>query len=60
MLWDASSGQLVRRFDGHSGSVTAVAFSRDGSRVLSGSADRTIGIWNAATGELLTTLMGEQ
>jgi hypothetical protein len=35
-----------------------VAFSPDGARVLSGSDDGTVRIWNVATGERLLTLIG--
>ncbi|CCA69054.2 hypothetical protein PIIN_02913, partial [Serendipita indica DSM 11827] len=36
---------------GHSDSVWAVAFSPDGSRIVSGSSDQTIRLWDAKTGE---------
>jgi WD40 repeat protein len=42
----------------HSVRVTSVAFSPDGARVLSGSADRTIKLWDAATGAMLRTFEG--
>lgn len=35
----------------HQGFVTAVAFSRDGKTILTGSADRTARLWDVATGE---------
>jgi WD40 repeat protein len=35
-----------------------VAFSADGGRVLSGSWDGTVRIWNTATGERLVSLIG--
>ncbi|EMD36490.1 hypothetical protein CERSUDRAFT_156165 [Gelatoporia subvermispora B] len=38
---------------GHTGAVVSVAFSPDGTRVVSGSQDRTVRIWNAQTGDLL-------
>ncbi|KAL8637402.1 MAG: hypothetical protein Q9228_005321 [Teloschistes exilis] len=42
----------------HSDSVTAVAFSPDGKRIASGSFDKTIKVWDAATGDLEKTLAG--
>ena len=36
---------------GHTHSVTSVAYSPDGSHIVSGSQDKTIRVWNAATGQ---------
>ena len=44
---------------GHAGTVTSVAFSADGSKVVSGSHDKTVKIWSADSGEVLQTLSGE-
>ena len=43
---------------GHSDSVKSVVFSPDGSRVVSGSNDFTLRIWNVATGESEAELSG--
>jgi WD40 repeat protein len=44
---------------GHSDSVASVAFSPDGTLLASaGSADKTIKLWNVATGEVVRTLVG--
>ena len=44
---------------GHSSYVTSVGFSADGSKVVSGSDDKTVKIWNADSGEVIQTLSGE-
>jgi WD40 repeat protein len=43
---------------GHSDGVTSVAFSSDGRAVLSGSRDKTLKLWEAATGRLMRTFEG--
>ena len=44
---------------GHSGAVGALAFSPDGSRIVSGAADKTLRVWDAATYEPLL-VMGDR
>jgi WD40 repeat protein len=53
---DAATGALLRRLEGHTSSVTSVAFSPDGTRAATGSADRTIRVWDAAAGATLQAL----
>jgi formylglycine-generating enzyme required for sulfatase activity len=45
---------------GHTGGIRAVAFSADGQRVLSASADGTARLWDAVTGEQLAILQGHR
>ncbi|MCT7988971.1 NB-ARC domain-containing protein, partial [Laspinema olomoucense] len=54
----APGGPLIRTLTGHGNSVNAVAISRDGQRVVSGSLDKTLKVWNLATGEEERTLTG--
>src|SRR5438105_4436502 len=44
----------------HSRGVTSVAFSPDGTLLASGSIDKTLKVWDAATGELLRTFAANQ
>jgi WD40 repeat protein/serine/threonine protein kinase len=48
----------VRAFSGHDGWVYRLAFSADGTRLASGSADRTARLWDVATGRELRTFKG--
>ncbi|KAF8596439.1 WD40 repeat-like protein [Ceratobasidium sp. AG-I] len=41
-------------FQGHTGPVSSVSFSSDGTHVVSGSYDKTIRVWDARTGLLIT------
>jgi WD40 repeat protein len=60
ILWDVETGAIIRRFQGHSDAVTAVAFSPDGQAVVSGSLDDTIIVWDATTGDPLRRFPGHQ
>ena len=51
VLWDAVSGDEIRRFGGHTDVVTRVAFSPDGTSLLSGSLDRTLRLWDVESGD---------
>jgi WD40 repeat protein/serine/threonine protein kinase len=58
-VWDvAGANEPHMLLRGHSGSVNSVAFSTDGKRIASASADWTVKVWDAATGQVLRTLAG--
>lgn len=44
---------------GHTEAVGFVAYSRDGSRLVTGSEDRTVRIWDPRSGELVRKLPGD-
>jgi WD40 repeat protein len=51
--WIQRSVTVVR----HRGLILSVAFSSDGSRVISGSVDQTLRLWDAVAGVHLKTLV---
>jgi hypothetical protein len=53
-VWDASSGAYHATLSGHSAMILSVLFSPDGKRILTGSADRSVRLWDLAGSELLT------
>jgi hypothetical protein len=51
----------LRTITGHAGGVNAVAFGADGKTIVSGGADRSVRVWDAATGkERLKVADGKQ
>jgi WD40 repeat protein/serine/threonine protein kinase len=45
-VWNSHTGKLVRTFRGHLGLVCSVGFSPDGRRLVSGSRDHTVKVWD--------------
>jgi WD40 repeat protein len=49
-VWDASTGvEMLLPLRGHDHVVRSIAFSPDGSKIVSGSDDKTIRVWDAST-----------
>ena len=58
-LWKVGDSTLISTLLGHRGSrVQSLAFSPDGSRLVTASADATIKVWSVATGKLERALTG--
>ncbi|GAB1545461.1 hypothetical protein NUACC21_81370 [Scytonema sp. NUACC21] len=51
-------GKLLRTLTGHSDRIRAVVLTPDGQRLISGSDDNTLKVWDVETGKELCTLTG--
>ena len=43
---------MLKVLDGHNRTVSAVAISTDGGKIVSGSDDRTVRVWSMETGQV--------
>ena len=57
-VFEKSRFELVGTLQGHSSSVCSMSFSPDGTKVASGSSDKTVKLWDVTSGECLQTLEG--
>ena len=57
-VWDAKRGWAMAALAGHADRVLAAAFSPDGARVVTASADKTARVWDAATGDPIAVRRG--
>jgi WD40 repeat protein/tetratricopeptide (TPR) repeat protein len=57
-VWDARTGTVKVEMKGKKSPVLSVAFSRDGTRIVSGNSDKTATVWDAETGTALLELKG--
>jgi eukaryotic-like serine/threonine-protein kinase len=59
-VFEVESGHLVRLIDGHAEAVLSLAYSPDGSRLASGSDDRSVRIWDTSDYSALVSLRGHR
>jgi WD40 repeat protein len=57
-LLDVSSGELSAMPTSHEGYISVCRFSPNGAKIVSGSDDRTVKLWDASSGKLLATFAG--
>lgn len=48
-LWDVTTGELIKTFEGHNGFITNLVFSSDDALLASASTDDSVIIWHIAT-----------
>jgi WD domain, G-beta repeat len=52
-LWDAETGTKIAALKGHTDRVWSIAFSADGTRVVTASSDQTARIWDVTWATLV-------
>ncbi len=57
-LWDVASGKLLRKLEGHTGTINALAWAANDKTLASCASDKTIRVWDAQKGELIKKLEG--
>ena len=57
-LQETATGRVITTLKEHTGKVTAVAYSTDGTKIALGSDNGTVKLWEAETGRLLAILSG--
>ncbi len=51
-------GEEIRRFEGHTDVVTSLAFSADGTQLITGSLDHTLRLWDVSSGDEIRVFEG--
>jgi WD40 repeat protein len=57
-LFDLKTGKELGKFEGHTHVLNDIAVARDGSKVVTGSFDQTVAVWDAATFKRLHSFPG--
>jgi WD40 repeat protein len=57
-LWDVTAGKERATLAGHKDGISSLAFSADGTLIVSGGYDQTVRLWQAVSGKEVATLDG--
>ena len=57
--WSLLTGQVEVEYEGHAGEVTSLAIHLDGRSLATGSADKTVRLWDLRTGDEKSNLAAE-
>ncbi|KAH8808784.1 WD40-repeat-containing domain protein [Xylogone sp. PMI_703] len=59
-LWDVATGSILKSFPGYRRTGNAVAFSPDGTKIVSGCSDYVVRDWDTTTGNVLHEFKGHE
>jgi WD40 repeat protein len=57
-VWDLESRKLLATLRGHENDISTVALNAQGTQVLTGARDNTVGLWDVATGKMIALYRG--
>ena len=57
-LWDSETGECLRTYTGHTGTIRSVAWGQDERYIVSASHDRSMRIWDFETADCIQVLKG--
>jgi len=60
IYWNIATGNEQRRLSGHTNIVWSIIYSPDGRQIATASDDKSIKIWDAASGRILRTINNEK
>jgi WD40 repeat protein len=60
VLWNARTGEEIRRLSGHEGDIESITFSNDASRLVSTSADQTAKVWDVESGTEIRSFSADE
>jgi len=55
LIFDAATYRIIARLKGHKGQVWGVALTADGKRAVTGGWDKSLRLWNAVSGEQISS-----
>ena len=55
-VWDIVSGKIIGTLSGHQGDVNAIHFNEDGTKIISGGADKKVIIWDILQWEIADSI----
>lgn len=58
ILWDATSGEIIREFIGAEAEIYSADVSPDGRFILSGSSNARVMLWDVMTGDVIADFLG--
>ena len=58
IVWDPIAGKTIHKLPGHSSGARRVAYSANGTQLISGGRDGQVKVWETATGRLVSTFKG--